>query len=104
MRYVSLCRLSSSNVGSLAVSVSFFSVLIVLFFVLLAVMECYANGVLMSFLGSGALFVVAPDVHPLYLAPLTVSVSVCVLAGCEGLLPTVLRTFGRLEKKLPING
>lgn len=81
MRYVSLCRLSSSNVGSLAVSVSFFSVLIVLFFVLLAVMECYANGVLMSFLGSGALFVVAPDVHPLYLAPLTVNVFVCVCAG-----------------------
>lgn len=67
-----------------------------LFFVLLAVMECYANGVLMSFLGSGALFVVAPDVHPLYLAPLTVSACVCVCAqaGCEGLLPTVLRTLG----------
>lgn len=54
---------SSVSVGKNGLCV--LSVLIVLFFVLLAVMECYANGVLMSFLGTGALFVVAPDVHPL---------------------------------------
>lgn len=32
---------------------------------------------LMSFLGSGALFVVAPDVHPLYSASLSLRVCVC---------------------------